>query len=86
LAPTRELAKQICSVVTGIGTYLNVRAYLAMGGTHLTEDKKAISSGVHIVVGTPGRICDLMKKEILSATYFKVVVMDEADEMLGRGF
>lgn len=86
LAPTRELAKQICDVVKGIGNYLGVKVHLCMGGTHIGDDKKMLNEGVHIVVGTPGRICDLMKKDILVPNYLKLCVMDEADEMLGRGF
>lgn len=86
LAPTRELAKQICDVVRGIGNYLGVKVHLCMGGTHIGDDKKSLNEGVHIVVGTPGRICDLMKKDILVPNYLKLCVMDEADEMLGRGF
>jgi len=86
LAPTRELAKQICDVVKGIGNYLGVKVHLCMGGTHIGDDKKTLNEGVHIVVGTPGRICDLMKKDILVPNYLKLCVMDEADEMLGRGF
>jgi len=57
-----------------------------MGGTHVVDDKKKLSEGVHFVVGTPGRICDLLKREILLPNHLKILIMDEADEMLGRGF
>jgi len=57
-----------------------------MGGTHVVDDKKRIGEGVHVLVGTPGRISDLLKREILQPSHLKVLVMDEADEMLGRGF
>jgi len=57
-----------------------------MGGTHVGNDKKMLNEGVHVVIGTPGRICDLMKKEILVPNFLKILVMDEADDLLGRGF
>jgi len=85
-APVRELAKQIHEVVKGIGNYLGIKVTLCTGGTHVTEDRKVLQEGVHVVVGTPGRLCDLMKREILVPNYLKVLVLDEADEMLGRGF
>jgi len=86
LSPTRELATQTNEVVKAIGNYLGVKTHLSMGGTHVVEDKKKLAEGVHFVVGTPGRICDLLKREILLPNHLKVLVMDEADEMLGRGF
>lgn len=86
LSPTRELAKQTSEVVKGIGNYLGIKVHLCMGGTHVIDDKKTLQEGVHCVVGTPGRISDLLKREILNPNYFKILVMDEADEMLGRGF
>lgn len=86
LSPTRELATQTNDVVKAIGNYLGIKSHLSMGGTHVVDDKKKLSEGVHSVVGTPGRICDLLKRDILMPQYLKVLVMDEADEMLGRGF
>lgn len=86
LSPTRELATQTNDVVKAIGNYLGVKSHLSMGGTHVVDDKKKLGEGVHCVVGTPGRICDLLKREILVPNLLKVLVMDEADEMLGRGF
>jgi len=86
LSPTRELATQTNDVVKAIGNYLGVKSHLSMGGTHVLEDRKRLQEGVHFVVGTPGRICDLLKREFLVPNHLKVLVMDEADEMLGRGF
>lgn len=86
LSPTRELATQTNDVVKAIGNYLGIKSHLSMGGTQVVQDKKVLSDGCHIVVGTPGRICDLLKRDYLNPTNLKVLVMDEADEMLGRGF
>merc|ERR1712194_524612 len=86
LSPTRELATQTNDVVKAIGNYLGIKSHLSMGGTQVVQDKKVLSEGTHLVVGTPGRICDLLKRDYLNPTNLKVLVMDEADEMLGRGF
>lgn len=53
----------------------------------MKEDIRALKhGGVHVVVGTPGRVIDMMKKEFLRTNYLKMFVLDEADEMLSRGF
>ena len=87
LAPTRELAQQITDVVKDIGEYLKVRVHACVGGTNLKNDIQVIkSSGAQVVVATPGRITDLLKKDIMSLKFLQVFVLDEADEMLSRGF
>lgn len=86
LAPTRELATQIQKVVDALGDYLGVRAYACIGGTSVREDINALQSGVHVVVGTPGRVLDLLHRNALSSKFIKIFVLDEADEMLSRGF
>ena len=86
VAPTRELAAQIANVFKGLGTYLKVITHLCVGGTSVGEDKKKLREGCHIVVGTPGRINDMLKREYLDTNYLKMLVVDEADEMLGMGF
>lgn len=86
VAPTRELADQIYKEVQKLGLYLNVKVHLCMGGTPVSEDKKALKEGCHVVVGTPGRINDMLKREFLDTNYLKMLVIDEADEMLGLGF
>jgi len=86
LAPTRELASQIQKVVDALGDYLGVQAYACIGGTSVREDINALQSGVHVVVGTPGRVLDLLHRNALNSKYIKIFVLDEADEMLSRGF
>lgn len=86
IAPTRELAIQIFEVVKSLGVYLKAQVHLCTGGTQVAEDKKRLKEGVHIVVGTPGRIRDMMNRQILDSTYLKMLIIDEADEMLGLGF
>jgi len=86
VAPTRELASQICKVVGDIGRYMGIKACVCIGGTNVTDDNQALSNTVHVVVGTPGRIFDLICKGILKTDQIKMFTLDEADEMLSRGF
>ncbi|XAR69235.1 RNA helicase [Bertholletia excelsa] len=86
LAPTRELAQQIEKVMRALGDYLGVKVHKCVGGTSVHEDKRILSSGVHVVVGTPGRVFDMLWRQSLHPTYIKMFVLDEADAMLSRGF
>jgi translation initiation factor 4A len=86
LAPTRELAQQIQRVMKALGEYLKVSVHVCTGGTNIGEDIKILKEGVQVVVGTPGRVNDMLKKGYLRSEYLKLFVLDEADEMLGRGF
>lgn len=86
LAPTRELAKQNAKVFQLIGEFLKAKTEAFIGGTKLYKDKQTMSDGVHIVVGTPGRVIDMIKKKIINLSYLKIFILDEADEMLSRGF
>lgn len=86
LAPTRELAQQIQRVVMCLGEFLKVTVHLCTGGTNLAEERKKLQEGMQVVVGTPGRVLDMLKRGYLKSDYLKLLVLDEADEMLGRGF
>ncbi|CAG0913033.1 unnamed protein product [Notodromas monacha] len=86
LAPTRELAQQIQKVVLALGDYMNAQCQAFIGGTNLWEDKRRLELGVHVVVGTPGRVYDIINRRSLRTNYIKFFVLDEADEMLSRGF
>jgi len=73
--------------VHSIGEFQGIQVHACVGGTVVREDiKKLKEGGVHIVVGTPGRIHDMMKKGFFKTDYLRLFVMDEADEMLSRGF
>jgi len=69
-----------------IGEYLKVKVHAFIGGTSIKADIKNLNDGVQIVVGTPGRVLDMMNKQLLKLNYLKIFVLDEADEMLSRGF
>jgi len=86
LAPTRELAQQIMKVVMSLGDYLDAQCHSCIGGTKVSEDVARLSKGVQIVVGTPGRVFDMIQRRALNPRFIKMFVLDEADEMLSRGF
>nr|CDS27603.1 eukaryotic initiation factor 4A [Hymenolepis microstoma] len=86
LAPTRELAKQIQSVIQKIGHLLKINCHLCIGGTVMQDDISELCRGAQVVVGTPGRVLDMMNRRFLCTDYIKMFVLDEADEMLSRGF
>jgi translation initiation factor 4A len=87
LAPTRELAQQIQKVVIALGDFLNIECHACIGGTIVREDIRILQEGVHVVVGTPGRVLDMIQnRRALRTDHIKMFVLDEADEMLSRGF
>ena len=86
LVPTRELAQQIEVVASALGKYMGVKTYAAMGKTPVREDIRAIERGVHFLVGTPGRIYDLMSRRAFTTNHVAVIVVDEADQMLEDRF
>jgi len=86
LAPTRELAQQIQKVVRALGDFLRVTSHACVGGTLVRDDIRILREGVQIVVGTPGRVFDMINRQVMNMTNVKLFVLDEADEMLSRGF
>ncbi|MBL7965015.1 MAG: DEAD/DEAH box helicase [Flavobacteriales bacterium] len=87
LAPTRELCVQITGDIERFGKHLKgVRPVAVYGGANIREQMRAIQRGANIVVATPGRLLDLMGREAVDLSQVRVVVLDEADEMLNMGF
>jgi len=86
LAPTRELAQQIQKVVIALGDYLNIDCHACVGGTAVREDIAKLNEGPHFVVGTPGRVFDMINRGALKSDSVKMFCLDEADEMLSTGF
>lgn len=86
LAPTRELATQIQSVIMAIGDRMDVQVHACVGGTSVAADMQRLQQGVHIIVGTPGRVHDMIERKMLPTAAIKLFCLDEADEMLSRGF
>lgn len=86
LAPTRELALQVADSIIEYGKHLGVRVLAVYGGQAYGPQISNLKRGVDIVVGTPGRLNDLLERKILDLSHIKTVVLDEADEMLNMGF
>lgn len=86
LAPTRELAQQIQKVVLALGDYLKIRCHACIGGTSVRDDIDRLRDGQQCVVGTPGRVLDMIGKRHFNVGQLVTFVLDEADEMLSRGF
>ena len=82
LAPTRELAQQIQKVVVAIGDFMSVDCHACIGGTSVRDDMTALQAGPQVVVGTPGRVQDMIQRRVLKTDSMKMFVLDEADEML----
>lgn len=86
LSPTRELATQIQSVVLALGDYMNVQCHACIGGTSIGEDIRKLEYGQHVVSGTPGRVFDMIRRRALRTRNIKMLILDEADELLNKGF
>ncbi len=86
LVPTRELCMQVCDEIQSLAYGSDVRCCAIYGGSSYNIQFKALKTGVDIVVGTPGRIQDHIERQTLDLGHVKVVVLDEADEMLDMGF
>lgn len=86
LAPTRELASQITKVLVALGDYMETSCHACIGGTAVRDDIETLRQGIHVIVGTPGRVYDMIQRRALRVGHLKMFVLDEADEMLSRGF
>ncbi|HEY2747103.1 MAG TPA: DEAD/DEAH box helicase [Polyangia bacterium] len=86
VAPTRELAQQVQRELAWLFARTGARIVACTGGTDLRGDARALKHGVHVVVGTPGRLVDLIGRRALDLSATEVLVLDEADEMLDLGF
>ena len=86
LVPTRELAVQVAAHMAQFSKYAKLKVLAAYGGESINKQIHALASGVHIVVGTPGRIIDLMERRVLNLSAVRILVLDEADRMLDMGF
>jgi translation initiation factor 4A len=86
LAPNRELAIQIHTVMKSISNFLNIKSALLIGGVTISNNFKVLDEGVQFIVGTPGRVYDMIKRYALKTNDIKSFILDEADEMLSRGF
>jgi ATP-dependent RNA helicase DeaD len=86
LEPTRELAEQVAEHMRRFGKYAGFKVLPVYGGEPIQKQIYTLERGVQIVVGTPGRIIDLIERRVLNLAHVKIVVLDEADRMLDMGF
>jgi len=86
LVPTRELAVQVAENISKFGKYARIRVLAVYGGESINKQIHALNGNINIVVGTPGRIIDLMERRVLNLASVRIVVLDEADRMLDMGF
>jgi ATP-dependent RNA helicase DeaD len=86
ITPTRELAVQVAEEINTIGQFKGVRALPIYGGQEIERQIKALKNRPQIIVATPGRLMDHMRRKLIRLQYLLVVVLDEADEMLNMGF
>ena len=86
LAHTRELALQIESVIKNLSQYMDISINLSVGGTTVRDNIDELLKNPHIVIGTPGRVLDMINKKALDTRGLKIMILDEADEMLSKIF
>ncbi len=86
LVPTRELAVQVAEQISLFAKYAKLKVLAVYGGESINKQIHSLASGVQIVVGTPGRLIDLMERRVLNLASVRIVVLDEADRMLDMGF
>ena len=86
LSPTRELAQQTSIVYQFLGECLKVKVTLLIGGTKVGADLDKLREGPQVLVGSPGRVLDLIRRKQVSLAYLQTFILDEADEMLSKGF
>jgi translation initiation factor 4A len=86
LAHTRELALQIFNVMSGLSEYLNITYNLSVGGTLIKDNIDDLLKNPQVVIGTPGRVLDMINKKALNTRTLRILVIDEADEMLSKIF
>eukprot|EP01087_Luapelamoeba_hula_P006011 TRINITY_DN16167_c0_g1_i1.p1 TRINITY_DN16167_c0_g1~~TRINITY_DN16167_c0_g1_i1.p1 ORF type:complete len:402 (-),score=83.71 TRINITY_DN16167_c0_g1_i1:134-1339(-) len=86
LVPTIPLAKQVANVVKCLSMHLDITNTVCVGGTNMQDSMKELKQGVQVVTGTPGRVFHMIDIGVLDTTHVKVFALDEADEMLSKGF
>ena len=86
VAPTRELARQSTDVMKMLSEYLQIKVEILIGGRKTADDVKKLECGPQVIVATPGRLIDLLNRKQLNLNTLKLLIFDEADEMLSRGF
>lgn len=87
LCPTRELAVQVADELRKLAKYMNgIKILPIYGGQEISKQIRSLKGGIHVIIGTPGRVMDHMRRKTIRTDNVKMIVLDEADEMLNMGF
>ncbi len=86
IAPTRELAIQIAKDAESLGQFTDLRTAVVYGGIDYEKQRKQLSTGIDVLIGTPGRLIDYFKQKVFNLKKLEIVVLDEADRMFDLGF
>src|ERR1700694_223456 len=86
LSPTRELAIQTEETFAKIAANTGLRAAVVVGGLSESVQLRSVRKGAHVIIATPGRLCDFLKRKLVNMSGVRVLVLDEADRMLDMGF
>tara|TARA_B100001564_G_scaffold337574_1_gene328644 strand:+ start:502 stop:1662 length:1161 start_codon:yes stop_codon:yes gene_type:complete len=86
LSPTKELARQTFRVFELLGEFLDISTVLMVGGVNIDQTKKQLKKGVHAIIGTPGRVLHMLNDKYFKTNDLKLLIIDEADELLSIGF
>ena len=86
MSHTRELSQQIHNVIKQISKYLKVNVNLSVGGISVSENISSLRKRPHVIIGTPGRVLDMINKKYINVNTLKMLILDEADEMLSHIF
>lgn len=86
LSHTKELARQTYNVFNSLGNFMDIKTTLLIGGINIEESKKLLKKGVHAIIGTPGRILHMLNDKCFNINKIKLLIIDEADELLSTGF
>jgi translation initiation factor 4A len=86
LSHTRELALQIQNVIKNISKFMNIKVNLSVGGTQIRDNIEELNQIPHVIIGTPGRVLDMLNKNFINRKTIRMLILDEADELLSRIF
>lgn len=86
LSHTRELSQQIYDVITQISKYMNINTNLSVGGISISDNISSLTKNPEIIIGTPGRVLDMIHKKYIKKNNIKILILDEADELLSNIF
>ena len=75
LSPTRELASQTEKVILAMGNFISIKVHACIGGKSVGDDIRKLENGVQVVSGTPGRVCDMIKRRTLKTTHIKLLIL-----------